>query len=436
MKAVILREMLLISEPSVMKLHQEMMNIANYLIAPMFLIALGLEYFGEMNFGGVVKKLLIVSLVMSFFYQFHSAATDIALESASKTLMKISPRNIFVKKWNEVKVRTKKKKDGGLVERFITPNLNDLVATGFFIISKAFIWILKLIYSTVYHFTYVFSGITAILYFLGWTKDSLKATFQGSIWCMLMPYVVVAILALVGNSFDEAALSGELMISKIDTIVWLFGVTLLLVLSPVITYGMVKGEGIQSFASKMGTMVTNSGMRAALMLPLASMGNRIKVKLGGNGRSKNRSSYRKGGSQLTERGVSEKTHQSSKSANDKSHSASTTQGYSQGNVPKSDTQKYSSQKGNTSATTAHNRMSQSGQSSSKITQADRGNSRGTSPKPGMNQLKENTKQTQGTGSRVVNNQHKSKSHSVQDMKHIHKRAETLSRQYRRPHGLQ
>lgn len=271
MRSDLLKNMLLIEEPSALKLYHEMMSIAGYFVAPVFLIALVLEFFGEMNFGDVIKKLMIVTLFMTFFYQFHTQAVGIALESASETLQKVSPRNIFIKKWHEVKLRTRDKKEWSLLEKFAIPNVNDLVATAFFMLAKVFVWLLKLIYSTVYHFTYIFSGITAVLYFLGWTKDALKGTVQGSLWCMLLPFIVIAILALIGNSFEEAAAGGELVVAKIDTLVWLFGVTLLLLLSPLITYGMIRGEGMQSFGAKMGTMVTSSGMKAASMLPLMAL---------------------------------------------------------------------------------------------------------------------------------------------------------------------
>ena len=56
----ILKEMLLIEEPSVFHLYQEMATIAGFFVAPVFTIALILEYFGEMNFGGIVKKLICV----------------------------------------------------------------------------------------------------------------------------------------------------------------------------------------------------------------------------------------------------------------------------------------------------------------------------------------------------------------------------------------
>lgn len=264
----ILREMLLIDDPSIFRLYQELIKITNYFIAPVFTVSLILEFFGEMNFSSSVKKLFLVVIFMGAFYNFHSSATSIALESANKTLRRVSPTNLFIKKWTQSKIKTKKQKGWNALKDILIPNLNDLIGTSFFVLAKVFIWLLKLIYSSVYHLTYVFAGFTAILYFLGWTKDALKGTVQASIWCMAMPFVIVAILALVGNSIEDSALKGDLVIAKIDTIIWLFGVTLLLLISPLITYGMIRGDGIHSFGSKMGAMVVSSGLKAMAFYPI------------------------------------------------------------------------------------------------------------------------------------------------------------------------
>ncbi len=268
MSVNILKDMLLISDPSVFKLYKELIVIAGYFIAPVFTVALVIEYLGEMNFAGVLKKLLIIVVFMGAFYNVHTKAVDISLVTASKTLKRISPRNLFVKKWFNVKVRTKKKSSWSSLEAFAIPNLNDLVATSFFVLSKVFIWLLKLIYSSVYHLTYIFAGFTAIMYFLGWTKDALKGTIQASLWCMILPFVIVAILGLVGNSMDNSAAVGEVAFASINNLIWLFGVTLLLLISPLITYGMIKGDGIHSAGAKMGSMMVSSGTHALSMLPM------------------------------------------------------------------------------------------------------------------------------------------------------------------------
>lgn len=309
----ILQEMLLIQEVSIFRLYKELTNIATYFIAPVFTIALILEYFGEMNFGEVVKKLLLITVFIGAFYNFHSKAIEISLESASYTLKKVSPRNLFVKKWYHTKVRTSEKSGWNSLQSFAIPNLNDLLATAFFLLAKVFLWLLKLIYSSVYHFTYVFSGVTAILYFLGWTKDALKGTVQASLWCMIMPFVIVAILALVGNSIEESALGGELIVAKVDTIIWLFGVTLLLLISPLITFGMIKGDGIHSFGSKMGTMVVSSGLKTMALLPFIT---KMKDRFSGKNLQSKYSGF-----QDKSKNTSDRKHSSSKVENDKNRAS-------------------------------------------------------------------------------------------------------------------
>jgi hypothetical protein len=265
-----MQEMLLIDEHSVFKLYQELATITGYFIAPVFTIALIMEYFTEMRFGEVVKKLLLITIFISAFYGFHTEATKVSLEAATQTLKKVSPNNLFIKKWTETKLRTKKKDSWSVVEAFAIPNLNDFVATSFFVLSKIFIWLLKLIYSSVYHLTYVFSGFTALLYFLGWTKDALKGTVQASLWCIIMPFVVVAILSLVGNSFDQTAMQSGVIVGKVDNIIWLFGVTLLLLITPMIAFGMIRGDGIHAFGSQMGSMMVSSAFKSVAIVTMLS----------------------------------------------------------------------------------------------------------------------------------------------------------------------
>ena len=266
----VLREMLLIEEDSVFKLYEEMVQIAKYLVMPAFMVGIILEYFGEMNFGDVLKKLLIVMVVLTSFYTIHTKAVDISLELASNTLKQVSPNNFFVKKWYHSKIATTKAKGWGSFKDIVIPNLNDLLATAYYLMAKVFTWLLKLIYSAVYHLTYVFSGISALLYFFGWTKNSLKGTIQSSLWCIIMPFVVISILALVGNSISGSAGRGELAMGSIDTILWLFGITLLLLLTPVITLGMVRGDGISSAGAQMGSQMVSTGMKVGMAVPFIS----------------------------------------------------------------------------------------------------------------------------------------------------------------------
>src|SRR5690606_15615590 len=101
---------------------------------PVFTISLILEYFGEMNFASSVKKLFLVIIFMGAFYGVHTQATHIALESASQTLRRVSPTNLFVKKWLQIKVKTKHQKGWDSLKSILIPNINDLLGTAFYLL--------------------------------------------------------------------------------------------------------------------------------------------------------------------------------------------------------------------------------------------------------------------------------------------------------------
>lgn len=265
-----IKDMLLIEEPTIKILKDELMTVSGWFILPSFVMALVLEYFGEFKFLEVGKKLILIMVFMGSFYTFHSEAVNLSFKASDEILKKVSPRNIFLRNWTEVKVKTNEKTNWSMLEKFAIPNVNDLLGTTFFILSKAFIWILKLIYSVVYHLTYVFAPLSAILYFFPITKSSIAGTIQSSLWCILMPVVLVSILAIVGNSIQAPAGNGELAIISIDHILWLFGVTLLFLMSPILTLGILRGGGVAMSGSAIGAMMTNSGMKVLSAIPIAT----------------------------------------------------------------------------------------------------------------------------------------------------------------------
>lgn len=267
-----IKEMLLIEEPTVTILRDELLNVSKWFLIPSFGFALVLEFFGELQFTEVIKKLLLVMVFMGAFYSIHKSGVDLSFKASEEILRKVSPQNIFLRKWTEVKVKTKEDTSWNLLQKFAIPNVNDLVGTTLFIMSKVFIWILKLIYSTVYHLTYIFAPITAILYFFPITRGSIAGTIQSSLWCMLMPIVLVSIFAIVGNSIQVPAQNGDLAIISIDHILWLFGVTLLLLMTPVLTIGLLRGGGVALSGSAIGMMMTNSAMKVLRSAPAVAGG--------------------------------------------------------------------------------------------------------------------------------------------------------------------
>jgi hypothetical protein len=263
----ILKDMLLITSNQSFLLAKEMHGLALYFIMPGFLIALVIEYFNEWDFLGVIKKLVIILLFLGFYPPIHQKAVDLSLSSAGQILKKISPRNLFVKKWVEAKVDTKEKSNWNFLEKFAIPNLNDILGTALFIFSKIFLWLLKLIYSTVFHLTSVFIPIAGVLSFIPITNRAANGIVLSTIWCVILPFVVVGILALVGNSVSESALRGEMALLKVENLVWLFGITFILLLSPVITLMLIRGDGLASAGSNIGSMFSEQGMKLVRFIP-------------------------------------------------------------------------------------------------------------------------------------------------------------------------
>ena len=272
MNSSFIKDILLIQDKSIVLLHRELLSFCGYFVAPFFTVALVLEYLGAMDFGDVVKRLLIAVLVMSSFFYFHKTASDASLDFASDTLKKVSPRNLFMKKWSEKKVRTKLPSGWDYVWLGNSQdNINDLFGTALFLMSKILFIVLKLIYSTVYHLNYVFSGYTALCFFFKWTQGALRGTFLSLGWCVLQPFVLVAILCIVGNSFDQSSLKGEVVGSGVDHMVWLFGVSLLIVATPIITYTLISGGGVQGAGAKLSELVVGAGLKSAALMKASSL---------------------------------------------------------------------------------------------------------------------------------------------------------------------
>jgi hypothetical protein len=307
--------MLLIEDPSILVIKDAMTRIAGWFVLPAFVLALAWEYFNEFNFVEVVKKLILVLVFIGAFYSIHKEGVELSLKYSDELLKEISPRNVFLRRWGEVKIKTTEDKTSqktgwSIVESFVVPNLNDLMGTALFLMSKLSIWILKLVYSTVYHLTYIFAPLTAILYFFPLSKGSIFGSILSSFWCMLLPFVLVAILALVGNSMQTTAGKGDFIFSSMDQILWLFGVTLLIATTPIITLGLLKGGGIAMSGVAAGALATNSASKFASAIPgaagkVARIGSHA-MSFGARGMEHVSKGIRKGNWELTNKQTSSK----------------------------------------------------------------------------------------------------------------------------------
>lgn len=294
MNTGVIRSMLLLDEPNISGLRLGIESYSKVFLSVVFVGAISWEFLTGMKFLEVVKNLVLTLVFMGCFYGFHTKAVDLSFKASEELLREVSPRNIFLKKWNEVKVKPTEKSKGNFIDKMVIPNLNDLLGTALFLMSKVCILILKLIYTTVYYFTFIFAPITAVLSFLPVSKHSMAGTITSSLWCILLPFVLVVFLALVGNSVQMPAENGQLAVSSMDQLIWIFGITLPMLLAPSFTYSLIKGS-VASTADAVGVKMTGIGAKALVSLPiLYGLGQKVFGKGKGKGSKDKKNNFRKG----------------------------------------------------------------------------------------------------------------------------------------------
>ncbi|MDO9183798.1 MAG: hypothetical protein Q7U04_15390 [Bacteriovorax sp.] len=284
MNTGVIRSMLLLEEPNISGLRLGIESYAKVFLSVAFVGALTWEFLTDMKFMAVVKNLVLALVFMGCFYEFHTKAVDLSFTASEELLREVSPHNIFLRKWTEVKVKTTDNSSSNFIEKIAIPNLNDLLGTALFLMSKVCILILKLIYTTVYYFTFIFAPITAVLSFLPVSKHSMAGTITSSLWCILLPFVLVVFLALVGNSVQMPAENGNLSVSSMDQLIWIFGITLLMLLAPSFTFSLIKGS-VASTADAVGIKMTGVGAQALISLPIIyGLGQKVLGKGKGKGK--------------------------------------------------------------------------------------------------------------------------------------------------------
>jgi hypothetical protein len=111
----------------------------------------------------------------------------------------------------------------------------------------------------------------------------MTGTITSSLWCILLPFVLVVFLALVGNSVQMPAENGQLAVSSMDQLIWIFGITLLMLLAPSFTYSLIKGS-VANTADAVGVKMTGIGAKALVTLPIAyGLAQKVFGKKGSNG---------------------------------------------------------------------------------------------------------------------------------------------------------
>jgi len=102
--------------------------------------------------------------------------------------------------------------------------------------------------------------LCAILSVLPITSKSLTGAIKTSLWCILMPFVVAIVLALIGDSdaFFKTYSGG--IVQNLESLIQLLVMTIILLLTPLITSKIMTDTGVTSVAENVGQMAAMSTM--------------------------------------------------------------------------------------------------------------------------------------------------------------------------------
>lgn len=251
----LLKNLLLNSNPKIMGLSEYLAQSSLFFVLPAFYIGMIVEYFTNFDFKSVAKRTLIAFLAIKLFFPIYTGAVDVSLKTSSEILSKYSSQNKFLSAYQNAAVASNSK--AGVWDRLksiVSIIMNDPIVVFIFITSYTSFFLLTQLYSLVYHLGIAFFGVCAVLSILPITQRSLTGAVYTGFWCVLMPFVVMIVLALIGDSDAFLKDYSGGIVQNLESLIQLLVMTILLLLTPVITTKILNGTGLNAVADNLGQM--------------------------------------------------------------------------------------------------------------------------------------------------------------------------------------
>jgi hypothetical protein len=257
MTTSLLKDLLFISNPKVLGLSEYLNNTAVLFIMPAFFIGIISEFFTNFDFKSVAKRAVIAFLAIRLLTPIHIEAVDTSLKISSELVKKYSPQNKFLTAYQLAKgdaVGAEKKGVWSKLTSIVKMLVNDDIVLIIFLLSYIAFFLLTQLYSLTYHLTIAMIGLCAVLSILPITSRSLVGAVKSSLWCIFMPFVVAIILCLIGDSdaFFKTYSGG--IVQNLESLIQLFIMTIILLLSPMITSKIMSESGLSHVAESVGQM--------------------------------------------------------------------------------------------------------------------------------------------------------------------------------------
>lgn len=260
-EAGLLKNLLLTENPRIIGLSEYLNQVALLFIVPAFYVGMIIEYFTNFDFQGVAKRAFIAFLAIKLLMPIHIQMVDQSLSVSSTLLSKYSSGNKFLTAYQNASVVTDSSK--GIWDRLkgiVAIVTDDSIVVSIFLFSYGAFFLLTQLYGLIYHLTLSFIGLCAVLSIFPITSKSLKGAVYSSLWCVVMPFVVMIVLSLVGDSdaFLKDYTGG--IVQNIESLIQLLVMMILLLMTPFLTSKIMNGTGLNSVADNIGQMAAMSTM--------------------------------------------------------------------------------------------------------------------------------------------------------------------------------
>ncbi len=278
--ASMLKDLLLMTNPKVLGLSQYLNQSALLFLLPAFYIGMCVEYFTNFDFKSVAKRSIIAFLAIKLLVPIHVEGVDTSLKISSEIISRYSPQNKFLSAYQNAKSENGEvTKTGvwGKLTSIVKMVVDDPIVMIIFLLSYVAFFLLTQLYSLIYHLAIALFGLCAVLSILPITSKSLIGAVKTSLWCMIMPFVVAIVLALIGDSdaFFKTYSGG--IVQNLESLIQLLVMTIILLLTPLITSKVMNDSGISSVAENIGQMAAMSTMIGGASVASRFIGSKSKA---------------------------------------------------------------------------------------------------------------------------------------------------------------
>ncbi|MGZ3789734.1 MAG: hypothetical protein ACXVLQ_14490 [Bacteriovorax sp.] len=258
-----LKDLLLITNPKVLGLSNYLNQSALLFLLPAFYIGMIVEYFTNFDFKGVAKRSVIAFFAIKLLVPIHVEAVDTSLQVSSELISRYSPQNKFLMAYQNAKGESESGTKSGVWNKLtsiVKMVVDDPIVIIIFLLSYLAFFLLTQLYSLTYHLAIAMFGLCAVLSILPITSKSLTGAVKTSLWCIIMPFVVAIVLALIGDSdaFFKTYSGG--IVQNLESLIQLLVMTIILLLTPMMTSKIMNDSGISGIAENLGQMAAMSSM--------------------------------------------------------------------------------------------------------------------------------------------------------------------------------